>query len=599
MRKLLTIVTLLLAVFANAQVKIGDNPNTINANSLLELESTNKGFLPPRVVLNSLNAVAPLTGTVPAGMLVYSSGGTVADGYYFWDGSKWANVAQSNMVTKTANATLTPTETFVLASNSITLTLPVVTGADNGLTFTIKNIGIHTDQITVVGNGAATIDGGSNSKLTRWIARTYVAYGGNWIKKEKEVGTDNLFDVSTRGSWTSIAEIIDFLNLHMGGPSVVRLGGGVYPIDATQVIDLPYPLTIQGTSFGESVIEAATGLQNTPMFSCESEAYFKMLAFDATALPSYGTNAGEDAIHLVTAGEYFEIKDCNFDGFNKTIVAQSNIELWLFETDITNAVVSGVEVATGAANGVSVKISECDFTNCVKGINMLSGVNASVNILNCTFYNGAVGHIGINYVPATFTTFSTMFITNNAWNNVGAFFSGFDFTRSDGRDAKAFVQNNAGDGDKNPNCHINVLNSNVTTTLTTLNVWYKASWDYLLTTTTTTKWTITNAVGAGNVNRITYQPTNRRGGWFIISGNLSVNNSSRTISVGIVKNGASGTRFGETTIRTGTANTSQLFSTIVYISDIAPTDYFEIYCSSLNNGDVVKFQDVQWLAETK
>jgi len=38
-----------------AQVKIGDNPNTIDANSLLEMESTNKGFLPPRVAINSLS----------------------------------------------------------------------------------------------------------------------------------------------------------------------------------------------------------------------------------------------------------------------------------------------------------------------------------------------------------------------------------------------------------------------------------------------------------------------------------------------------------------------------------------------------------------
>src|SRR5436190_1602900 len=29
--------------FTNAQVKIGDNPNTIDVNSILELESTNKG----------------------------------------------------------------------------------------------------------------------------------------------------------------------------------------------------------------------------------------------------------------------------------------------------------------------------------------------------------------------------------------------------------------------------------------------------------------------------------------------------------------------------------------------------------------------------
>src|SRR6185436_17213795 len=92
----------LFAVYANAQVKIGDNPNTINANSLLELESTNKGFLPPRVALSSVTSASPLTAPVPTGMIVYSSGGSVSNGSYMWNGSKWQSfgmdVARNNYV---------------------------------------------------------------------------------------------------------------------------------------------------------------------------------------------------------------------------------------------------------------------------------------------------------------------------------------------------------------------------------------------------------------------------------------------------------------------------------------------------------------------
>src|SRR6185503_12854434 len=109
MKKLVTITVLFFAVCSQAQVKIGNNPNTIDANSLLELESTNKGFLPPRVALNSLSSVSPLSGTVPTGMLVYSSGGTLTDGYYYWNGAGWVLLASghSNPVIKTADATLT------------------------------------------------------------------------------------------------------------------------------------------------------------------------------------------------------------------------------------------------------------------------------------------------------------------------------------------------------------------------------------------------------------------------------------------------------------------------------------------------------------
>jgi hypothetical protein len=439
MRKLFTIAVLLLAVFAKGQVKIGNNPNTINANSLLELESTNKGFLPPRVALGSLDAVAPLTGTVPAGMMVYSSGGAVADGFYFWDGAKWATLGHTQMVAKSANATLLKTETFVLASGTITLTLPVVTAADNGLTITVKHIGTHTEQVTIATSGSATNDGVALSKLYRWLSRTFVAYNGNWIRKDKEAKTNNVFEVSSTGSWTSIKEAIEFLALHMPGPSVVRLSGEVFTLNATQIINLPYPLTIEGVSYGATTITPASGIGNTPLFRCLTETYFKYLAFDATALSGFGDNAGQDAIQLEGASIYHEIKDCSFEHFNKTIVLENNVELWLFETDITDAIDAGVEIACGSANGAELTVSECDFTDSEIGINMASGDDAIVNIVNCTFYNAA-GQTGINYDPANFTAFNAMFITNNAWNNAGTFINGFDFSRADGRDANALFK---------------------------------------------------------------------------------------------------------------------------------------------------------------
>jgi len=81
MKNLILVVVLFTTTCLSAQVKIGNNAGTINANSILELESTDKGFLPPRVALNSVSAVTPLTGTVPAGILVYSSAGTLLDGH--------------------------------------------------------------------------------------------------------------------------------------------------------------------------------------------------------------------------------------------------------------------------------------------------------------------------------------------------------------------------------------------------------------------------------------------------------------------------------------------------------------------------------------
>lgn len=78
--------------FAAAQVKIGDNPETINPNSLLELEGSNKGLLAPRVALTDASLPAPLTAPVPSGMIVYNSGSALPAGFYFWNGTKWLAV---------------------------------------------------------------------------------------------------------------------------------------------------------------------------------------------------------------------------------------------------------------------------------------------------------------------------------------------------------------------------------------------------------------------------------------------------------------------------------------------------------------------------
>lgn len=80
------------------QQKIGNNPTLINPNAALEVESTNKGILLPRLGLTATNSFAPLAAHV-AGMTVYNTAiaGTapnnVTPGYYYNDGTQWVRVA--------------------------------------------------------------------------------------------------------------------------------------------------------------------------------------------------------------------------------------------------------------------------------------------------------------------------------------------------------------------------------------------------------------------------------------------------------------------------------------------------------------------------
>ncbi len=94
-RQVLLMAGLIFSVQAIAQTGIG----TINPDpsAKLDVTSTNKGFLPPRVTLTSGtdNTTIPSPAT---GLLVYNTGsnaGLVA-GYYYWNGTSWATIATAS-----------------------------------------------------------------------------------------------------------------------------------------------------------------------------------------------------------------------------------------------------------------------------------------------------------------------------------------------------------------------------------------------------------------------------------------------------------------------------------------------------------------------
>lgn len=115
LKLLSTVAVLLIFSHLNAQIKIGDNPTTINANSILEMEANNKGFLCPRVALNDPNSVAPMSGTVSEGMLVYNESGSLEKGFYYWNSTKWIRIA-TDVKTRTS---------YVLVKSSADFPAPV------------------------------------------------------------------------------------------------------------------------------------------------------------------------------------------------------------------------------------------------------------------------------------------------------------------------------------------------------------------------------------------------------------------------------------------------------------------------------------------
>lgn len=91
MRSLILFILFLSSTSLFAQTGIGTI--TPHASAKLEISSTNKGFLPPRVTL--LSATDATTIASPAeGLLVYNLGSVgLQAGYYYWNGANWATIA--------------------------------------------------------------------------------------------------------------------------------------------------------------------------------------------------------------------------------------------------------------------------------------------------------------------------------------------------------------------------------------------------------------------------------------------------------------------------------------------------------------------------
>ncbi len=88
------LLTLLLLQFTvNAQMKIGDNPTSINSASLLELETTNKGLVLPRIALTDVSSPAPLPAGLLTGTVVFNTNASVTGGdgvgIYVWSDGAW------------------------------------------------------------------------------------------------------------------------------------------------------------------------------------------------------------------------------------------------------------------------------------------------------------------------------------------------------------------------------------------------------------------------------------------------------------------------------------------------------------------------------
>ncbi|NBR14126.1 MAG: tail fiber domain-containing protein [Flavobacteriales bacterium] len=87
-------------VFGQQSVSISDvNGATPNASSVLDISSTSKGLLIPRVSLTSTTVTSPVTSPLTS-LLVYNTQtiNDVTPGYYYWNGTSWQRFDTGNTI---------------------------------------------------------------------------------------------------------------------------------------------------------------------------------------------------------------------------------------------------------------------------------------------------------------------------------------------------------------------------------------------------------------------------------------------------------------------------------------------------------------------
>lgn len=135
---------LLIGVSTTAQVGIG----TVSPDpgSLLDIESTDKGLLIPRVSIANLNTIAPITGGATESLLVYNTNISTGKGYYYWDGSQWVSLNSEDWKLR-GNLGTDQNNDFVGTLD------------DEALTFRTNNIQrfrvANDDQVLAMANGSA------------------------------------------------------------------------------------------------------------------------------------------------------------------------------------------------------------------------------------------------------------------------------------------------------------------------------------------------------------------------------------------------------------------------------------------------------------
>lgn len=344
MKKFFSLASLfiLLSAVASGQVSISQDASSPDSSAMLDVKSTNKGVLIPRIALAGTQDVV----TIPlpqVSLLIYNTA-TVDDentsvkpGFYYWNGLFWAPLtpAYAPAWSLTGNAGINPATQFIGTTDNQPLIFRVNNQMAGKVEFTTRN--------TYFGYNA----GQSNTSISITAIGSQALYSNTTGSGNTAVGVDALSDNTTGGSNTAV-------------------GGGALNANTT---------AINNTAIGAGAMNANT--------TGENNSAVGLAALNRNREGSYNTAQGSQSLVWNTgsgntASGFLSLYG-NTTGENNT--ALGNTALYTNLTGNNNtAIGSGANVAldnltNATAIGAGAQVA-CD--NClVLGANSRTGIGTS------------------------------------------------------------------------------------------------------------------------------------------------------------------------------------------------------------------------------
>lgn len=271
------------SISAQIDAKIGTNPGTKTPSAVLELESTTKGFLLPRMTGIQMNAI-----TAPAnGLAVYN---TTESCVFVYRNTTWISLCDS------ATNGLTRTGNVISLGGNLTGATTIGTSGANTLAITGLQGGASTDSLLVVDpttgilkrRAVSDVLSGSN---TAWLL------GGNNVTGNSTIGTNTNYNLELETNGTTRLTITNTGAITQTGTGQVTFTGNVDATNGLDVTGAPLTATAGSTLTGTTNINT-TGSGATNIGNASSTTTIAGNTLNITGL---GSGASTDSIMTISS----------------------------------------------------------------------------------------------------------------------------------------------------------------------------------------------------------------------------------------------------------------------------------------------------------